>query len=118
MPPLGPQPQVFSVNLANGVLTCTPDVSDCGYFPKLGDQFRLVWDVCNSGTMPSPAMNSLLYEYHETNLEDTYDQSVPSTAPGACVRRMSEPFSIDSPGYWHWDVHINGVVSGGTGETF
>jgi hypothetical protein len=31
---------------------------------------------------------------------------------------MSDPFSIGSPGYWHWNVYINGVLEGGVGQTF
>jgi hypothetical protein len=116
-PPPPPPPQFWSVGIPI-IHTCTPDLSDCGYFPRRFDSFRLMWHVCNGGTIASPAFPSYLYETYESVLQDVTDVSVPSIPPGMCVQRMTESFSISSPGYWHWDVYINNEFKSGTGETF
>jgi hypothetical protein len=111
--PVTPKPKA---NLVFGVspITCRPELLSCTLFPnpKLKEQFKVFWRVCNAGLAPADGSSTRLLQqsFPEQPGPDPSQSemffSTRSLKVGEC-QEQSVNFTATDPGQYHWNVTLD-----------
>jgi hypothetical protein len=97
-PPPAPKPDLSFA----GSLILTPS------FPDVGESFSLIWVGCNYGNAPTGPFTDVA----QFDGGQTYRQSIPSIAPGACYQRTVTHAGVsDRNHYWYVYLDADGQVN-------